>query len=74
LTPREREIALLVAAGLDNQDIGYRACCSPETIRVHLNHCFKKLGITHPTVSIRRLLLARLIWQETPSKAKGMSA
>ncbi|PRY02604.1 LuxR family transcriptional regulator [Allonocardiopsis opalescens] len=46
LTPREREIARLAAAGLSNRAIGERLFLSPRTVGYHLYRVFPKLGIT----------------------------
>ena len=46
LTPQEREIAMLAAAGLSNKQIGQRLFLSPRTVGGHLHRIFPKLGIT----------------------------
>lgn len=46
LTPQEREIAALAAAGLTNKQIGERLYLSPRTVSSHLYHVFPKLGIS----------------------------
>jgi DNA-binding CsgD family transcriptional regulator len=46
LTPQERQIALLAAAGLSNKQIGQRLFLSPRTVGGHLHRIFPKLGIT----------------------------
>ncbi len=62
LTPREKEVALLVAECLDNQDIaGLLGCCT-KTVQIHLHRCFKKLGITRQQYNVRRLVLAKSVW------------
>lgn len=45
LTPREREIAGLAAAGLSNRAIAERLVVSVRTVDNHLQHVFDKLGI-----------------------------
>ncbi|MFK0281897.1 AAA family ATPase [Streptomyces sp. NPDC090499] len=45
LTPQEREIAELAAAGLTNKQIGERLYLSPRTVSSHLYNLFPKLGI-----------------------------
>ena len=45
LTPREREIAGLVAAGLSNRMISERLVVSVRTVDNHLQHVFDKLGV-----------------------------
>ena len=46
LTPQQREIAELAAAGLTNKQIGERLFLSPRTVGTHLYQIFPKLGIT----------------------------
>jgi len=46
LTPREREIALLVCEGLTNAEVARRLSKSVLTIKTQLNAVFRKLGVT----------------------------
>jgi DNA-binding CsgD family transcriptional regulator len=46
LTPQQKEIALLAAAGLSNKQIGEKLYLSPRTVSTHLYQLFPKLGIT----------------------------
>jgi DNA-binding CsgD family transcriptional regulator len=45
LTPREAEVALLLAEGLDNRRIAERLSISPHTARRHTEHVLRGLGI-----------------------------
>jgi DNA-binding NarL/FixJ family response regulator len=45
LTARESEILVLVAEGLTNKEIAQRAHISAGTVRIHLEHVFKKLHV-----------------------------
>lgn len=49
LTARERQIVGLVSTGLSNREVGERLSISEGTIKVHLNHIFKKLSIRNRT-------------------------
>jgi non-specific serine/threonine protein kinase len=49
LTAREREVTLLVAAGLSNPQIAERPVISRETAAVHVKHILSKLGFTSRT-------------------------
>lgn len=46
LTPHQREIATLAAAGLTNKQIGERLYLSHRTVATHLYQIFPKLGVT----------------------------
>jgi DNA-binding NarL/FixJ family response regulator len=44
LSPREREIALLVARGLSNKEVARALGVSDGTVKIHLHSIFQKLG------------------------------
>lgn len=46
LTPREQEVAELVAKGLTNRAIAERLVIAPGTVRIHVERILSKLGIT----------------------------
>ena len=46
LTPREREIALLAAAGSSSREIADRLVISIRTVDNHLQNAYRKLGVT----------------------------
>lgn len=45
LTEREREVALLAAAGLRNKEIAQKLCISEETVKSHIRSIFSKTNI-----------------------------
>jgi DNA-binding NarL/FixJ family response regulator len=45
LSPREREIAALVAQGAKNREIGERLLITERDIQLHLANIFEKLGV-----------------------------
>jgi DNA-binding CsgD family transcriptional regulator len=49
LTPREREVAQLVAEGLTNAELAKRLYISPRTAAVHVSNILRKLGVTSRT-------------------------
>jgi DNA-binding CsgD family transcriptional regulator len=46
LTPREREVALLAAAGSSSREIADRLVISVRTVDNHLQNAYRKLGVT----------------------------
>jgi DNA-binding CsgD family transcriptional regulator len=57
LTPREREVLLLVIRGESNKSIASRLSLSVHTVQDHLNHACEKVGVRG-----RKALLARLFF------------
>jgi two-component system, NarL family, nitrate/nitrite response regulator NarL len=49
LTPRERELAGLIAKGLRNREIAERMAVTEGTVKVYLNTIYTKLGINNRT-------------------------
>jgi len=49
LTPREEEVAVLVARGLTNRDIASQLTLSTRTVEVHVGHVLTKLGFSTRT-------------------------
>lgn len=45
LTPQERRVLTLVAAGMTNAEIGDRLSISTSTVRKHLEHAYRKLDV-----------------------------
>jgi DNA-binding CsgD family transcriptional regulator len=59
LTPQERQVAELAAAGLSNKQIGERLYLSHRTVGAHLYRVFPKLGVTS-RAALRDALTSRL--------------
>ena len=49
LTPREREVAALVSAGMSNKEIAQRIEVSAGTVKIHLSNIFQKLNLSNRT-------------------------
>jgi len=45
LSDREREVLALVGAGVANKQIAYRLGISPKTVKSHLSHIFRQIGV-----------------------------
>jgi NarL family two-component system response regulator LiaR len=50
LSPRELEILRLVVDGYTNEEIAERLACAPATVKTHVHHLFRKMGV-HDRVS-----------------------
>ena len=49
LTPREREVAVLISDGLTNPELARRLYISPKTAAVHVSNILRKLGVASRT-------------------------
>ena len=45
LTPREYQVAMLVARGLSNKQVAYELGISYGTVKLHMHHIIRKLGV-----------------------------
>jgi len=52
LTTRERQIVLVLSEGLTNREIGRRLRLAEGTVKVHLHHIYRKLGIANRTALV----------------------
>lgn len=55
LTLQERRVLQLVATGLSNPEIAARLHVEPCTVRKHLEHAFRKLGVTNRMAAVAAL-------------------
>ncbi|CAN5346109.1 response regulator transcription factor [soil metagenome] len=63
LTPREREIIVMIATGLIADEIAERLFISPLTVKTHINNAMSKLGVRNRTQLVRVALDYGLIDQ-----------
>ncbi|MEP6622209.1 MAG: response regulator transcription factor [bacterium] len=61
LTPREREVLLLVAAGMGNARIGEQLGISKSTVKYHLGAIFTKLGVHTRAEAVTRGIRSGLV-------------
>jgi len=52
LTERQQQVLRLAAEGLTDAAIGHRLDCSPRTVDKHLEHIYRKLGVSSRTAAI----------------------
>jgi two-component system, NarL family, nitrate/nitrite response regulator NarL len=56
LSPREREVAFLVASGLSNKEVARRLGVSDGTVKIHVHNIFQKIGARNRYMLITRRL------------------
>jgi two-component system nitrate/nitrite response regulator NarL len=49
LTPRERQITLLVSEGLTDKLVAEQLNLAESTVKIHLHHIYRKFGIPNRT-------------------------
>lgn len=55
LTVQERRVLMEVAGGFSNPEIAENLCIAPATVRKHLEHAYRKLGVTNRLAAVVRL-------------------
>ena len=66
LTPREREVLALIAAGASNEGICTRSFVSPKTVESHVHSIFLKLALPRGADVHARVLATRAWLQAYP--------
>ncbi len=61
LSPREREILLLVAEGCTAPEIARRLQLAPSTVRTHIDHLYEKLGASERAQLVAKAMRRRLL-------------
>ncbi len=62
LTRREREVMMLVQAGLSNTQIARRMGLAEGTVRTHLNHIYARLHVSSRTAAVHRVFGVGVNW------------
>jgi DNA-binding CsgD family transcriptional regulator len=55
LSDAERRVLELVAEGGSNQEVATHLCVTVGTVRKHLEHVYRKLGVTNRTAAVAAL-------------------
>lgn len=61
LSRREVEILQAVASGLSNLEISEKLFISEKTVKAHINHIFKKMGVKSRTQAVMRAVAAHIV-------------
>jgi two-component system nitrate/nitrite response regulator NarL len=61
LTPREREVLVLAAAGHPTSEIAERLHMSPTTVKTHLHRTYQKLGVGDRTAAVAEAMRRGLL-------------
>lgn len=67
LTPREREVADLIAEGLSTGELAQRLTISERTVQCHINNILTKLGVHSRIEAVVQLYRWRLSQQPSPA-------
>ena len=70
LTPREREVLTLIAAGRTNREIAQDLVLGEGTVKTHIGHVFTKLGLRDRSAAVVFAFDHGLVTPGRPSSAK----
>ncbi|HEX6292740.1 MAG TPA: LuxR C-terminal-related transcriptional regulator [Herpetosiphonaceae bacterium] len=65
LTPREREVILLVGQGMTDQEVATQLCLSVRTVQNHLHRSYNKLRVNNRTAAVQ------LVMRKQAAKERG---
>jgi LuxR family maltose regulon positive regulatory protein len=61
ITPREQQILALIASGLSNREISAQLAFAESTVKTHLKHIYRKLGVNNRTRAIAQARALKLV-------------
>ena len=61
ISPREREVLVLIADGLSAPDIAGRLHLSPATVKGHLQSLYEKLGVSERAAAVAEAMRRGLL-------------
>jgi two-component system nitrate/nitrite response regulator NarL len=61
LSPREREVLVMIAEGLSAPDVAGRLQVSPATVKTHLQTLYEKLGVSDRAAAVARAMRLGLL-------------
>jgi two-component system, NarL family, nitrate/nitrite response regulator NarL len=61
LSPREREVLVMIADGLSAPDVAGRLHVSPATVKTHLQSLYEKLGVSDRAAAVARAMRLGLL-------------
>ena len=73
ITPREREIILLIAEGLSSKEIAQRLEISVRTVETHRQHIMRKLNVRNVVGIVRYAVEQEIIQKGVPPSGVGNS-
>jgi DNA-binding NarL/FixJ family response regulator len=72
LTAREHEIALLSCDGLSNRELGQQLNLSQGTVKIHLHHIYRKLGVRNRAALTALVMASRASHKSRGGKRSGL--
>jgi DNA-binding CsgD family transcriptional regulator len=66
LTPREREVIMLVGQGLTDQEIAVQLCLSVRTVQNHLHRSYNKLRVNNRMAAVQIVMRKQISQERDP--------
>ncbi|MGR8940077.1 MAG: helix-turn-helix domain-containing protein [Gammaproteobacteria bacterium] len=71
LSPRQMEVAMMLAQGISSEKIGERLHIKPTTVKDHIGKIFMKLDIHHREELLSKLLMPDLVMPVSDKQRKA---